>query len=52
MVDERIESVGKRFRWMDDLNRLKDEVDHLKARVEKLEKPRRKSTGRKAPARK
>jgi polyhydroxyalkanoate synthesis regulator phasin len=38
IVDERVEAVGKRLRWIDDLRKVQGEVDRLKARVEALEK--------------
>jgi polyhydroxyalkanoate synthesis regulator phasin len=38
IVDERVEAVGKKLRWIDDLRHLQGEVDALKARVADLEK--------------
>jgi polyhydroxyalkanoate synthesis regulator phasin len=37
IVDERVEAVGKKLRWIDDLRKLQGEVDALKARVAALE---------------
>jgi polyhydroxyalkanoate synthesis regulator phasin len=48
IVDERIEAVGKKLRWIDDLRKVQGEVDILKAKVAELEtaasKPARKKT--------
>ena len=38
LVDERVEAVGKKLRWIDDLRKVQGEVDTLKARVAELEK--------------
>jgi polyhydroxyalkanoate synthesis regulator phasin len=38
IVDERVEALGKRLRWIDDLRKLQAEVEGLKAKIEALEK--------------
>jgi polyhydroxyalkanoate synthesis regulator phasin len=38
VVDDRIESLGKRFRWAEDIDKLRSEVEHLKAKVDELDK--------------
>jgi polyhydroxyalkanoate synthesis regulator phasin len=52
VVDERIEAVGKKLRWIDDLRKVQSEVDVLKARVAELEKAAGKPTKKKSAARK
>jgi len=47
IVDERIEAVGKKLRWIDDLRKVQGEVDDLNARVAKLEKAASKPTRKK-----
>ena len=47
VVDERIEAVGKRLRWIEDLRKLQGEVESLKARIEEMEKSGAKTTKRK-----
>ncbi len=44
VVDDHIESVGKRFRWVEEIEKLRAEVKHLGARIDELEKAK-KSTG-------
>jgi polyhydroxyalkanoate synthesis regulator phasin len=43
VVDDRIESVGKRFRWSEEIDGLRSEVEHLKAKVDELEKAKKSS---------
>jgi polyhydroxyalkanoate synthesis regulator phasin len=38
VVDDRIESLGKRFRWAEEIDKLRSEVEHLKAKVDELDK--------------
>ena len=52
MVDERVEAVGKKLRWIDDLRKVQGEVDALKVRVAELEKAAKKPTTRKTAAKK
>jgi len=52
MVDERVEAVGKKLQWIDDLRKVQGEVDALKARVVELEKAAKKPTTRKTAAKK
>jgi polyhydroxyalkanoate synthesis regulator phasin len=40
VVDERVEAVGKKLKWIDDLRKLQGEMEELKARVAELEKPK------------
>ncbi|MGD8628240.1 MAG: hypothetical protein PVH52_04100 [bacterium] len=47
VVDERIEAVGKKLRWIDDLRKVQGEVDALRARVDKLEKAAKKPARKK-----
>jgi len=47
IVDERVEAVGKKLRWIDDLRKVQGEVDTLKARVAELEKAASKPTRKK-----
>jgi polyhydroxyalkanoate synthesis regulator phasin len=47
IVDERVEAVGKKLRWIDDLRKVQGEVDTLKARVADLEKAASKPTRKK-----
>jgi polyhydroxyalkanoate synthesis regulator phasin len=37
IVDERIEALGRKLRWTEDLRRLQAEVEKLHERVDKLE---------------
>jgi polyhydroxyalkanoate synthesis regulator phasin len=37
IVDERVEAVGQRLRWTDDLRKVQAEVKELSARIGKLE---------------
>jgi len=43
VVDDRIESIGKRFRWAEDIEKLRSEVDGLKARLNEIEKAKKPS---------
>ena len=43
VVDDRIESIGKRFRWAEDIDKLRAEVDGLKARLDEIEKAKKPS---------
>jgi polyhydroxyalkanoate synthesis regulator phasin len=47
IVDERVEAVGKKLRWIDDLRKVQGEVDTLKARVAEMEKAASKPTRKK-----
>ncbi len=38
VVDDRIESLGKRFKWADEIDTLRAEVERLGAKVDELEK--------------
>jgi polyhydroxyalkanoate synthesis regulator phasin len=38
VVDDRIESLGKRFRWAEEIEKLRSEVEGLRAKVDELEK--------------
>jgi polyhydroxyalkanoate synthesis regulator phasin len=48
VVDERIESFGKRFKWTEEIERLRSEVDSLKAKIDEMEQASRKTAGRKS----
>ena len=52
VVDERIEAVGKKLQWIDDLRKVQGEVDALKARVAELEKAAKKPAARKTTTKK
>lgn len=38
VVDDRIESVAKRFRWGEEIDKLRSEMEQLKARLDEIEK--------------
>ena len=38
MVDERVEAVSKKLRWIDDLRKVQGQIDEMKARIDALEK--------------
>ena len=52
VVDDRMESFGRRFRWTEEIERLRTELQELKAKIEDLEKMSKKSSssGKKTPA--
>jgi polyhydroxyalkanoate synthesis regulator phasin len=41
LVDERIEIVGKKLRWFEEMNELRTEVEELRSRVADLEAERK-----------
>ena len=43
VVDDRIESLGKRLRWTEEIEKLRSEVEGLKARLDEAEKPKKSS---------
>jgi polyhydroxyalkanoate synthesis regulator phasin len=38
IVDERVDAVAKKFKWLDDLRKLQDQVQQINARLEQIEK--------------
>jgi polyhydroxyalkanoate synthesis regulator phasin len=50
VVDEHIESVGKRFKWAEQIDNLRAEVERLGARVDELEKAKKPSGASKKTA--
>jgi polyhydroxyalkanoate synthesis regulator phasin len=46
MVDERVEALSKKFRWLDDMRKLQGQVQELNGRLEQLEKTLKEREGR------
>jgi polyhydroxyalkanoate synthesis regulator phasin len=45
MVDERVDAVAKKFKWLDDMRKLQSQVQELNVRLEQLEKTLREQRG-------
>jgi polyhydroxyalkanoate synthesis regulator phasin len=45
IVDERLDSVGRRLRWSEQMEKLQAEVERLNSRIDELEKKSKKSAG-------
>jgi polyhydroxyalkanoate synthesis regulator phasin len=45
VVDDRLEALGRRLRWNEEIEKLRAEMEKLEARIEELEKQSRKTSG-------
>jgi polyhydroxyalkanoate synthesis regulator phasin len=43
VVDDRIEALGRHFKWVEEVSNLRSEVERLRARVDELEKAKKAS---------